>query len=167
MYPTTDSGGQGYITNARTGYVYKLNYLNVQIVDSDQLTQLRLNYPDGTEITIDGNDYYQVYNVTIANIPSSSPAESDMVQLWAIIYEVYLLNRGYEKLAEYGEKLSFEGSIIPDMTFIYGTDYFLGDIVTVENEFGITAEARITEIVEVLDENGYRIEPKYEYIEEV
>lgn len=164
MYPTTDSGGQGYITSQGDGYVYKMNYLNVQIVDSDQLTQLQINYPNGQEITIDGAAYYQVYNAIIANLPSNNPQDSDSVQLWAIIYEVYLLNRGYEKLAEYGEKISFEGSIIPDVTFIYKQDYFLGDIVSVENEYGINANARIVEIVEVNDENGYSVEPKFEYL---
>lgn len=163
MYPTTDSGGQGYIASQGDGYVYKMNYLNVQIVDSDQLAQLRINYPDGQKITIDGADYYQVYNVIIANLPSNTPQDNDSCQLWAIVYEVYLLNRGYENLAEYGEKISFEGSIIPDMTFVYKQDYFLGDIVSVENEYGIKANARIVEIVEVNDENGYNVEPKFEY----
>ena len=165
MYPTTDSGGQGYIASQGDGYVYKMNYLNVQIVDPDQLAQLKINYPTGQEITIDGAAYYQVYNAIIANLPSDAPEDGDSVELWAIVYEVYLLNRGYEKLAEYGEKVSFEGSIIPDVTFIYKQDYFLGDIVSVENEYGIQADARIVEIVEVNDENGYSVEPKFEYID--
>lgn len=165
LYPTTDEGGQGYIASQSGGYVYKMNYLNVQIVDSDQLTQLKINYPSGQEITIDGAAYYQVYNPIIANLPSNSPEDGDSVELWAIVYEVYLLNRGYEKLAEYGEKISFEGSIIPDVTFVYKQDYFLGDIVSVENEYGIQADARIVEIVEVNDENGYSVEPKFEYIQ--
>ena len=164
MYPTTEQGGQGYIASQGDGYVYKMNYLNVQIVDSDQLAQLKINYPDGQEITIDGADYYQVYNPIIANLPSDAPEDDDSCELWAIVYEVYLLNRGYEKLAEYGEKISFEGSVIPDVTFIYKKDYFLGDIVSVENEYGITANARIVEIVEVNDENGYNVEPKFEYL---
>ena len=165
MYPTTDSGGQGYIASQGDGYVYKMNYLNVQIVDPDQLAQLKINYPTGQEITIDGEAYYQVYNAIIANLPSDAPEDGDSVELWAIVYEVYLLNRGYEKLAEYGEKVSFEGSIIPDVTFVYKQDYFLGDIVSVENEYGIQADARIIEIVEVNDENGYSVEPKFEYVD--
>lgn len=165
MYPTTDSGGQGYIASQSGGYVYKMNYLNVQIVDADQLAQLKINYPSGQEITIDGADYYQVYNVIIANLPSNTPQDDDSVELWAIVYEIYLLNRGYENLSEYGEKVSFEGAIIPDVTFVYKQDYFLGDIVTVENEYGIRANARIVEIVEVNDENGYNVEPKFEYVE--
>lgn len=165
LYPTTDQGGQGYIDHNGVNYVYKLNYLNVEIVDSDQLAQLKINYPSGQEITIDGNLYYQVYNVIIANLPSNTPEDTDNVELWAIIYEVYLLTRGYEKLAEYGTVTSFEGTIQPNVTFEYKTDYFLGDIVKIQNQYGISVNARITEVVEVNDDNGYRIEPKFEYLE--
>lgn len=163
MYPTTDKGGQGYIDHNGVNYVYKMNYLNVEIVDSDQLTQLKINYPDGHEISINNVPYYQVYNVIIANLPNNSPQDTDNVELWSIVYEVYLLNRGYEKLAEYGSKKSFEGSIAPNVTFEYKKDYFLGDIVTVENEFGVSVAARITEVVEVFDNKGYSVEPKFEY----
>lgn len=165
MYPTTDDGGQGYIDHNGVNYVYKMNYLNVEIVDPDQLRQLKINYPSGQEITIDGNQYYQVYNVIIANLPNNTPASNDTVELWAIIYEVYLLNRGYEKLAEYGATTLFEGTVQPDVTFIYKQDYFLGDLVTVKNEYGITATARIVEVIEVNDDKGYSIQPKFEYME--
>lgn len=165
MYPTTDEGGEGYIDHNGVNYVYKMNYLNVEIVDPDQLRQLKINYPDGQEITISGNNYYQVYNVIIANLPSDTPEDGDSVELWAIIYEVYLLNRGYEKLSEFGTVVSFEGTVAPNVTFEYKKDYFLGDIVTVENDFGISVSARITEVIEVNDENGYSIEPKFEYLE--
>ena len=164
IYPTTDDGGQGYIASSGGGYVYKLNYLNVDIVDADQLAQLKINYPSGQVVSIDGVQYYQVYNVTIANLPSNAPQDEDNVTLWAIIYEVYLLTRGYEALAEYGSTTSFEGTVEPDITFTYKQDYFLGDIVTVENSFGISLAARIIEVVEVNDDNGYAVEPKFQYM---
>ena len=69
-------------------------------------------------------------------------------------------------MAEYGSLTSFEGTIEPNTTFVFKQDYFLGDIVTVENEYGISVEARIVEVVEVSDDNGYYVEPKFEYISE-
>lgn len=165
IYPTTDSGGQGYISgSASTGYVYKMNYINIQIVDSDQLTNLQTTYPDGQLITIGGNQYYQIYNEVIADLPSNTLEDSDDVKLRDVVYSVYLLTRGYEKLAEFGAVTSFEGVVEPNTTFIYNKDYFLGDLVTVQNEFGITVQARITEVIEVNDDNGYSVEPKFEYI---
>lgn len=168
LYPTTDSGGQGYISgNATSGYTYKMNYLNVQIVDSGQLTQLEANYPDGQEVTIGGIFYYQVYNAVVADLPSNSLEDGDNVVLRDIVYSVYLLNRGYEKLAEYGAITSFEGTIEPGTTFIYKQDYDLGDVVCIENNYGISVNARITEVVEVNDDTGNSVQPKFEYITEV
>lgn len=170
MYPTTDQGGQGSIQKKTNPdgtfyYVYQMNYIDIQIVDDDQLTELKVAYPGGTEITIDGNLYYRVYNVVIADLPSNNLTDEDDVELRDIVYAVYLLNRGYERLAEYGATKSFEGSVEPNMTFKYKRDYFLGDEVTVENEFGISVTTRIVEVVEVNDDNGYSIEPKFEYLE--
>lgn len=167
LYPTTDSGGQGYISgSASTGYTYKLNYINIQIVDSDQLTNLKATYPDGTEITIDGINYYQVYNAVIADLPSNTLDDASNVVLRDIVYSVYLLTRGYEKLAEFGAVTSFSGTIEPNTTFVYNKDYFLGDEVTIQNQFGITLGARITEVIEVNDDNGYSVEPKFEYYQQ-
>lgn len=165
LYPTTDQGGQGYIDgSASTGYVYKMNYINIQIVDADQLTNLQQTYPDGTEITIGGNPYYQIYNEVIADLPSNTLEDGDEVKLRDVVYSVYLLTRGYEKLAEFGAVTSFEGTVEPNTTFVYNKDYFLGDLVTIQNEFGITVQARITEVIEVDDDNGSSVEPKFEYI---
>lgn len=167
LYPTTDKGGQGYISgNATSGYTYKMNYINIQIVDSDQLANLKATYPDGQEITVDENQYYQIYNEVIADLQSNSPEDRDPVILRDVVYSVYLLTRGYEKLAEFGAVTSFSGTIEPNTTFVYNRDYFLGDMVTVQNEYGITVQARITEVIEVNDDNGYYVQPKFEYLQQ-
>ena len=167
MYPTTDQGGHGYIyiTSPQQAITYKMDIIDIQIVDNNQLTELKIAYPNGKVISKEGNTYYQIYDVIIADLTSSNPSSSDSVILRDVVYAVYLLNRGYEKLAEYGRVTSFEGSVEPDITFKYKKDYFLGDEVTVENEFGISVTARIVEVVEVNDDNGYRVEPKFEYLE--
>lgn len=170
MYPTTDQGGKGHIDESALGAaVYRMDAIDIAIVDDNQLTELQVNYPNGQIITKGGNQYYQVYDVVIADLPSKALTESmndnDDIILRDLVYSVYLLNRGYEKLAEYGTLTSFEGTVAPNITFVYKQDYFLGDIVTVENEFGISTEARIVEVVEVSDENGYSVEPKFEYLE--
>ena len=78
----------------------------------------------------------------------------------------YLLERGYEHLAEFGYVTSFEGTIEPNTTFRYKIDYDLGDLVTVQNDFGISEVVRIAEVIEVWDDNGYAVEPKFEKITE-
>ena len=161
LYPLRESGGQGYIS----GTVYMCALLDVQVIDAAQLADLEQKYPSGQVVVISGVTYYRIPDAAVADLPSSNPDGSDSVVLRDIIYNVYLLSRGYDNLAEYGEKVSFEGKVEPDSTFVYKTDYFLGDLVTVENSFGISASARIVEVIEVSDDDGYRIEPKFEYIE--
>lgn len=124
MYPTTDQGGHGYISDTQAGIFYKMDIIDIAIVDDNQLTELQRNYPNGQIITKQGNRYYQIYDVIIADLFSSNPQSGDSVILRPLIYEVYLLNRGYEKLAEYGYVTSFEGTVEPDTTFVYKRDYF-------------------------------------------
>lgn len=164
MYPTTDEGGHGSIYVTPAGAItYKMDIINIAIVDENQLTELKRNYPNGQEITIGGIRYYQVYDVIIADLMSDHPESGETCVLRDIIYSIYLLNRGYEKMNDFGSIVSFEGSVEPNTTAEYKKDYFLGDEVSVKNEYGIEVKARIVEVMEVYDDNGYRIEPKFEY----
>jgi len=117
-------------------------------------------------VTVSGVEYYRIADVIIADLPGSSPDDAENVEIRDVIYMPYLLERGYEKMAEFGYVTSFEGTIEPNTTFAYKIDYDLGDIVTVENEYGISASVRISEIVEVWDDSGYSVEPKFETITE-
>ena len=68
-------------------------------------------------------------------------------------------------MAEHGIMEAFEGEIDTSNTFILDKDYTLGDIVTVENEYGIRKNVRIAAIVETWDEVGYTASPTYENVE--
>jgi len=76
-------------------------------------------------------------------------------------YNALLVSRGQEKLAEAPMELNYTGQIEPTVNFIYGTDYELGDIIEIINEFGTANAARITEIIESWDENGHTIVPTF------
>lgn len=70
-----------------------------------------------------------------------------------------LLTLGTQKLAEAAPTQSFEFSVIPDRSMIYGQDYFLGDTVTVwSKKWGITMDAQITQLKEVREEAGTSLE---------
>lgn len=171
LYPTKEQGGYGYLEESDEGKInYKMEKIDIIIVDTNQLSDLQNNYPEGELIIKNDIQYYQISNVTIADLPNTTAIEQlengDDVILRDLVYSVFLLNRGYEKLSEYEATKTFEGTVEPNTTFKYKEDYFLGDIVNVTNEFGITADARIVEVVEVYDENGYSIEPKFKYMEE-
>ena len=157
-YPNGTISGLGGV------YMYYVSPLDILILDQNQLAELQSKYPSGQVVTIDGNQYFEISNTWAAALTTDSPTDDTEVTLNPIIYEQYLLSRGYDALAEFGAVETFNGTIQPDVTFIYKQDYFLGDIVTVENDYGITVAARITEVIETWDENGYNVEPKFEYI---
>ena len=82
-----------------------------------------------------------------------------------IDYDEALKNRGRERLAEHNINTAFDGEVEPNYSYKYGEDYNLGDIVQIVNEYGIEASARITEVIESEDDNGYLITPTFEYQE--
>lgn len=77
-------------------------------------------------------------------------------------YKSALIQRGTEKLAEYGIVECLEAVTLPNMNFTYKTDYDLGDIVTVDKKaWGIKMDKRITEIQEVYENGGLSIVPTF------
>lgn len=77
-------------------------------------------------------------------------------------YDDMLITRGAEKLADCQNVKAFSGEVEPQTTYEYKKDYNLGDIVTVDNGYGVTATPRIIEIIECWDENGYKVVPTFE-----
>lgn len=77
-------------------------------------------------------------------------------------YQELLEQAGIEALTEMGITTEFSGEVLPDVNFVLGVDYFLGDVVQIENDYGISKAARITEIIESEDENGPTVIPTFE-----
>jgi hypothetical protein len=73
-----------------------------------------------------------------------------------------LQQRGQQKLAEFAQEFFLEGQILTNSPFEYEKDYDLGDIVTIQNrEWGVTRDARITEIKEIYEPGGFQIEATF------
>ena len=78
------------------------------------------------------------------------------------VYEIALKSRGLEYLIEHTEIENFEAEVELNVNFIYGIDYDLGDIVTVQKKkWGMTQHLRITEICEVYEYGGMYIVPTF------
>lgn len=78
-------------------------------------------------------------------------------------YNTLLKAKGKQDLATLIETESFAGVIdIVNGNYIYNRDFYLGDIVTVEDKIlNKYANVRICEITEIQDENGYNVEAVY------
>lgn len=80
-------------------------------------------------------------------------------------YTAQLVARGAEKLAEHSLSESFDGEMVASNNFILDKDYTLGDIVTVENEYSIRKNVRVSAITEIWDAQGYTAIPIFENVE--
>jgi len=73
--------------------------------------------------------------------------------------EERLINRGKQKLTEHEQEIYMEGQTLTKSRLVYEKDYDLGDIVTLQNkDWGVTMDARITEIKEIYEQNGKKLE---------
>lgn len=75
-------------------------------------------------------------------------------------YTAQLAERGRTNMSEAAVVESMTGSILPRQ-YTYGVDYFLGDIVTVRNKYGIMVNAQVLEVMEKWDEAGYECTPTF------
>lgn len=79
-------------------------------------------------------------------------------------YDALLSERGQEKLAECVMSTEFSGQVEPSTNYEYKVDYFLGDVIQITNEYGVTATCRISEMIECEDAMGYSITPTFEEV---
>ena len=162
----TKSYPGGSITASGEAYVYTISLLHIPVQTDQQLAKLYEAYPNGSVVTIDTKQYFETRNAVIAALATDEPGDDETCVISAGLYYGYLTDRGLSVLGEFGPVVSFSGEVEPNVNFIYGTDYFLGDIVTIRNEYGISVRARIVEVQEVYDDNGSSVTPKFEIIEE-
>lgn len=81
-------------------------------------------------------------------------------------YNTLLRQRGQEKLDENIDITSFEGEIEATMMFRYREDFFEGDIVQIENEYGHNTKVRILEMTTSENEQGTSVYPTFSTITE-
>ena len=81
-------------------------------------------------------------------------------------YNAKLTQRGNEKLSENIDIVSFEGEIEPTVMFKYREDFFNGDIIQIENEYGHATTARIIEMTISENEQGTSVYPTFSTISE-
>ena len=136
-----------------TDYVYNRdNYKNVALVAGEGEGTARKTATVGSaadmaryEIFVDARDI------------SSNNGEIDPTE-----YNNLLLARGVQNLSDLKVTEGINGEIEANYTYKLGIDYFLGDIVEVINEFGVSMTPRITEIIECHDETGFKCIPTFE-----
>ena len=108
--------------------------------------------------TAAGLDRFEVW-VDARNASSNDGEISDSE------YMSMLVADGEEQLAEMGVQTMLSGEIINGVSFQINDDYFLGDIIQFENNYGISAATRIIEVIYNEDETGVNIIPTFAEME--
>lgn len=105
----------------------------------------------------DNGSYYSGLNrreiFTDASSVSSKIEGTDQ-SMSANEYNQKLIQAGKDELADHQIDTSFEGKAETTRMFRYNVNFFMGDIVTVEDAYGNQSSSRITEYVYSEDENG-------------
>lgn len=91
-------------------------------------------------------------------------SQTDAGTLTPAQYNDQLTQRGKENLEDYKHKIAFEGEAETTQMFIFGKDFFIGDIVQTEDEWGHTGESRIVEFIMSQDGGGLSMYPTFEIV---
>lgn len=129
-------------------------FKNVALIAGEGEGDTRVKTEIGTATGLDRHELFVDGKSLSTN--NGEILDSEYIQL--------LQEQGKEELSQNVDVISFE-AMVDTSLYEYKIDFDLGDIVTISNEFGISANARIIEIIETWDSEGYTFEPKFEYIE--
>lgn len=70
-----------------------------------------------------------------------------------------LIEEGNRGLEEFKKISTFESQVLDYGSFVYGKDWDLGDIVSVQNKkWNLTMDTRIVEVKEIYEQNGFNLE---------
>ena len=77
-------------------------------------------------------------------------------------YSNTLVQKGIEKLVDLVPETAFEGEIDSTVNYKYREDYDVGDICSIQNEYGMRDDVRVTEVVQTWEADGYTCIPTLE-----
>lgn len=130
-------------------------YANTALIGGEGEGKVRIYTTIGD--TYSGLDRYETF--TDARDISQNKDSEDSIPMST--YLTLLQERGRENLATLSYTEGFSGEVLSDVTFKYGKDFYLGDIVTVINKYGISRDVRVLSAIESEDDNGTKLIPQF------
>lgn len=152
------------------------NLLNTNYIDSDEKLKnvalivgemeldengeelSRLDYELGSVTGIDRREIF----VDATSLSLEDEAGGIMT---AERYRAHLKQKGIDALIENTPVAAFEAEIEPKVMYIYGEDYFVGDIVQIVDKYGTEARAYVSEYIMSCDESGIAAYPTFKIIQ--
>lgn len=145
-------------------YRAKSAYKNVALVsgdDSEDESKQAYQQPvqvgnaigiDRREIFVDGSDI--------------SITEDDDTTLTPTQYAAHQKQKGIDTLIDHLEYEAFEGEVEATIMYKYGEDFFMGDYVQLEDEYGHQGQAYISEFIISQDASGISMYPTFITLQE-
>lgn len=152
--------GSRYITSS-------LEYKNVALVAGREMKDEEGNYLGQPTVEVSssspatGFDRREIF----VDASSISDRKDDDTIMTENEYLEVLIDEGNWSLSEKSITSAFDGEAVPTAQFIFGRDYKIGDMVQVENEYGLSCKSRITEIVHTVDDTGETLIPTFMVVE--
>lgn len=137
---------------------YELNseeYANTSLIGGEGEGTERIYASVGTDNS--GLDRYETF--TDSGSISQNKGTEDEISL--ATYMTLLEESGKEDLATRGITEGFSGEVLSDVAFKLNEDFFMGDVVTVINRYGINRDVRILSNIESVDETGEALIPQF------
>ena len=135
-------------------------YKNVTLVAGDGEGNNRKTYTVGNVSGLDRKELY-----TDARDISSKDEDNNDIPIST--YNEMLKQRGQEKLTETTKIKQFDGKVDSSRMYVFGRDFYMGDVIQIKNEYKLEGPARVVEYVMSENiENGLEYYPTFEAIHE-
>lgn len=166
LYKGTD---RSYLQEANPYVIFSPSYENIVNSDYSHKTEdyktITLIAGEGTGVDRRTTTYGSGAGLTrrelFTDARDLSKKDDDGNEISDAQYNELLKQRGKTNLSDYQIKEGFEGEVEASKMFVYGKDFFLGDSVQVENEFGMEGTSIVSEIVFSQDKTGELVYPTF------
>lgn len=135
----------------------KANYKNVTLVAGEGEGSDRKTYSVGDTEGLDRREIFTDARDISSTTESGTLSTED--------YNAQLKTRGENTLHDYEISSTFEGQVEATHLFKYGTDFFIGDIVQITDEYGNEGAVYISELIISQNQEGLSIYPTFETYE--
>lgn len=154
--------------------VFSPNFEN--IANSNYYTS-KMNYKNVTLVVGEGEEFEYATTVTVGSASgldrremftdaSNTSSDSSEATLTEDEYLALLKEMGDKDLNTNSIKTAFEGEVDATNMFVYGEDFFVGDIVQIANEYGHEGTVYISELVLSQGEDGTSVYPTFKTVQE-
>lgn len=173
LYRGTD---RSYSQTKNPHVVFSPNFDN--IVDGNYLNDIT-NYKNVTLVAGDGEDNDRktaiAGNNSLTGIKRRelftdardiSSTDDDGNPIPISTYNNLLITRGNEKLKDNKVVELFDGEVDATRMYVYGRDFYMGDITQLESQYFAESRVRVIEFIYSIDKSGIKNYPTFEVIDE-